>query len=101
MTSELPADFDSNAFMDRLVYTNVPGAEHLEVPPPLAPGEAVTVRRTLSLNWDGEVDARVRRIAQARGLSLEDLLEEWAELEIARVDALEALNHSRHRGTAA
>ncbi len=101
MTTELPADFDSNAFMDRLVFTNVPGADDLEVPPPLAPGETITVRRTLNMNWDGEVDSRVRRIAQDRGLSVEDLIEEWAELEIARVDALEALNNSRHRGTAA
>lgn len=101
MTTEMPADFDPNAFMDRLVYTDVPGADDLEVPPPLAPGELITVRRNLSLNWDGEVDSRVRKIAQTRGMSMEELIEEWAELEIARVDALEALNHSRHRGTAA
>ena len=50
MATELPADFDSNAFMDRLVFTNVPGADDLDVPPPLAPGEKVTVRRTLTMN---------------------------------------------------
>jgi hypothetical protein len=100
MATELPADFDSNAFMDRLIY-NVPGADDLDVPPPLAPGEKVTVRRTLTMNWDVDVDSRVRKIAQERGISVEDLIDEWAELEIARVDALEALNNSRHRGTAA
>ena len=54
MTTEVPADFDPNAFMDRLVFTNLPGADELDVPP-LALDEKITLRRTLSLNWDGEV----------------------------------------------
>ena len=52
-------------------FTNLPGADELDVPPPLTPGEKITVRRTLSLNWDGDVDPRGRKLAEARGYAAE------------------------------
>ncbi len=97
MTGDLPDNFDPMTFLDDLVFTD----EVVEDVPRLEPGEKIIMRRTLNMSWDGQVDWRVRRIAEARGMSMEDLIEEWAELEIARVDALQALDESRHRGTAA
>jgi hypothetical protein len=70
-------DFDPDAFLDRLVYAE-PGPEvGLPVPPRLTEADEVIVRRTYELPAD--VDARLRELAAARHMTVEEFVKDWAQ----------------------
>jgi predicted DNA-binding protein len=75
--------------------------------PPRLEGEVMVPR---SLRWPAELDQRVKAVAKARGISMSQLIREFAETELAalendqpisRADALRALAGLRPLGPAA
>jgi hypothetical protein len=67
------ATFDPDAFLASLVYVDEDQDGALPVPPVLPDGEEVLVRRTLHLQ--PTLDARLKAAAEARGITVEQLLE--------------------------
>jgi hypothetical protein len=65
--------FDPDTFLASLVYEDDATAGALPVPPVLGADEEVLVRRTLHLQ--PTVDARLMAAAQARGITVEQLLD--------------------------
>jgi predicted DNA-binding protein len=77
---------------------------------PPRPGGADQVMVPRSVRWPLDLDQRVKAAAAARGLTMSQLMREWAELELAalendqpisRSDALRALAGLRPIGGAA
>ena len=77
---------------------------------PPRPGGADQVMVPRSVRWPLDLDQRVKAAAAARGLTMSQLMREWAELELAalendqpisRSDALRALAGVRPIGGAA
>jgi predicted DNA-binding protein len=70
-------------FMDRLTYTD----EELpksRVPPVLRSGEVVKVAR--SVRWSMDLDARVKAAAANLGITMSELIREFAEAGLAEMD---------------
>lgn len=106
MSEQIPhgSPEEVRAFIDSLRAT---GEEPTEAPPPAVPSEVVARR---SISWPTDLDQRVKAAAEARGVSVSELVREWAELEltalgddrpISRADALRALAGVRPLGGAA
>ncbi|WP_378730843.1 ribbon-helix-helix protein, CopG family [Nocardia brasiliensis] len=83
--------------MDSLVFDDAPVPE-ADVPPPLTPGEDIMVVRSLRIPLD--MDQAIKAEAQARGISMSELIRDWLAIELAaladdqpisRADALRAL----------
>ncbi|WP_159080560.1 ribbon-helix-helix protein, CopG family [Nocardia suismassiliense] len=83
--------------MDSLVFDDAPVRE-ADVPPPMTPGEDIMVVRSLRLPLD--MDQSIKAEAQARGISMSELIRDWLAVELAaladdqpisRADALRAL----------
>jgi predicted DNA-binding protein len=94
---------DPGAFMDRLRF-----GPDVEAPPPPDADHPVMVVRSIRMPL--ELDSRVKTAATARGLTVSQMLREWAELELAaleqdrpisRADALRALAALRPLSSAA
>ncbi len=94
---------DPNEFMDSLTF----GADAPAPPVPDAEHPVMVVR---SVRWPLGLDARLKAAAQARGVSMSQLVRDWVELEltalendqpISRADALRALASLRPLGGAA
>ena len=90
-------------FMDSLTF----GAD---APAPPIPDEEHPVMVVRSVRWPLALDARLKAAAQARGVSMSQLVRDWVELEltalendqpISRADALRALASLRPLGGAA
>lgn len=71
------ADFDPAAFLDRLTYADPGPSAELPIPPLLTEQDDVVVRRTYDLPVG--VDARLRALAAARKVSVEQLLTDLAQ----------------------
>jgi hypothetical protein len=91
----LPDDFDPAGILDDLVFDAGDAAPD-DVPAPPGPLDKVTARSTVTIPWDYRTRLRIEAIAQARGITVGDVLEELAELEVARLDALEARARRAH-----
>lgn len=83
--------------MDSLVFDDAPVRES-DVPPPMAPGEDIMVVRSLRIPLD--MDQSIKAEAQARGITMSELIRDWLAVELAaladdqpisRADALRAL----------
>ena len=100
--SELPQTPDGvRDFLDTLVFGEDAAA------PPRLQGEPMVPR---SVRWPAELDQRVKAVAKARGVTMSQLIREFAETELAaiendqpisRADALRALAGLRPLGPAA
>jgi predicted DNA-binding protein len=70
-------------FMDRLTYSD----EELpksQVPPPLQPGDVVKVAR--SVRWSTDLDGRVKAAAANLGVTMSELIREFAEAGLAEIE---------------
>jgi hypothetical protein len=103
-TSAADAGFGPGVIDSLTVDDSIPAAS------PPRPGGADQVMVPRSVRWPLELDLRVKSAAAARGLTMSQLIREWAELELAglendqpisRSDALRALAGLRPIGGAA
>jgi hypothetical protein len=69
-------DYDPAAFLAGLTFDPSDAPLDMPVPPRLREDEVITVRRTVDL--DPGVDASLRAAAAARGISVEELIQERA-----------------------
>ena len=68
-------DFDPEAFLARLVFAD-PGADvDLPVPPVLTEQDEIVVRH----EFDPANYVRLRSVAAARGMSVQELVNDWAQ----------------------
>src|SRR5690348_1775884 len=75
MSDTLPENF-----MDHLTFTDESVPDD-QVPPRLQPGEDVMVPR--SVRWPLDLDQRIKAAAQSRGITMSQLMREFAEAGLA------------------
>ena len=94
-----PEGTDPDAFLGSLVFDDdlvLDPALEAELRHPMDPLEKVAAPSEVTISWDYRTRLRIEQIAQARGISVGDVLDEIAELEVARLDALEARARRNH-----
>jgi hypothetical protein len=94
-----PEGADPNAFLASLTFdpsTVLDPELEAALSAPAHPLDKVAAPTEVVLRWDYRTNLRIQEIAQTRGITVAELLEELAELELARLDALEVQESRRH-----
>ena len=90
--------WDPAGFLDSLVFDPDQQLDEAELHLP-GPDDKIGVHRPITMRMAWQTDRRVAAIAQERGMTIAEYLEDLAEIELARLDAIEARERARQAET--